>query len=69
MGEMDVLSLGAILQTGTRGAGWVHRATHAELQDWDSSWASDLPDLKLKPKNLCPPSLWDQLTFSIKMEI
>lgn len=30
------------------------RGPSAELQDRGSGWASDLPDLKLKPKNVCP---------------
>lgn len=36
---------------------------------WAASAASGFPDPTLSPKNLRPLSLWDQLTFTIKMEI
>lgn len=52
-GEMDVLSLRAVLQRGPRvqaGCTWAP----GRAAGLGSSWASDLPDLKLKPKNLCP---------------
>lgn len=50
---MDVLSLRAELQRGP-GCWLGARGPPGGAAGLGSSWASDLPDLKLKPKNLCP---------------